>query len=80
MFTDARAFEIHVNNTLDYPDQASLALLADSIEVIGSYVVGLPAEIAKAPTIQEVYPEILKIEGLPVLKPYGSPFYGWQDF
>jgi len=34
VFTDARAFEIHVNNTFLYPDFASLVDLENNIDTI----------------------------------------------
>lgn len=78
VFSDARAFEIHMNNTDAYPNQGEILELASNVELIGSYLVGLPAEIEKAPSIAELYPDILIIQGTPVLKPYGDiPVYGW---
>lgn len=77
IFTDARAFEIHVNNTFNYPDFGSLVDLEANTEVISQYIVGLPSEIAKAESIQTFYPDILVIEGKPLLKVYGQPGFGW---
>jgi len=47
------------------------------VEVVASYAIGLPAELAMAPSLTLLYPDILTIKGKPLLKIYGDVYFGW---
>lgn len=79
VFTNARALEYHVDNTLMYPNFQEIYDLYNDLELVSSYVIGLPAELARAPSINLYYPEILVVEGLPLLKVYGDLYFGWMS-
>ena len=78
VFKDAEAFEIHLNNTLKAPFYDEILYMNEfCVERIAMYLIGLPAEIEKAPSILRLYPDVLIIKSLPKLGVYGEPIFGW---